>query len=122
MRRPEETTVVALYRHNREVNNRSEGNDDLTELTTVLEISVHFHHIVEFECAINDRLERTNSEALGDVVHCGRPGFSVACISRIVGSHIGADSHWDGLRGSCKHSRQQHHRQLCADWHQPVVL
>ena len=46
----------------------SKGNDDLTELTTVLQIAVHFHHIVELECTIDQRLERATREALGDVL------------------------------------------------------
>src|SRR5258708_16055169 len=48
----------------------SEGNDDLTELAAVLQIAVHFHHIVELECAIDHRLERATREAVGDVLHC----------------------------------------------------
>jgi hypothetical protein len=46
----------------------SNGNDDLTELAAVLQIAVHFHHIVELECTIDDRLERATREALGDVL------------------------------------------------------
>src|ERR1700676_4699423 len=56
----------------------SKGNDDLAELAAVLEIAVHFHHFVELECAIDDRLERATREALGDVRHCDLPAFRVA--------------------------------------------
>ena len=56
----------------------SKGNDDLTELAAVLQIAVHFHHIVELECTIDDRLERATREALGDVLHCDLPACLVA--------------------------------------------
>src|SRR5258708_2046483 len=60
------------------VNISSKGNDDLTELAAVLQIAVHFHHIVELECTIDDRLERATREALGDVLHCDLPACLVA--------------------------------------------
>src|SRR5258708_22682687 len=60
------------------VNISSKGNDDLTELAAVLQIAVHFHHIVELECTIDDRLERAAREALGDVLHCDLPACLVA--------------------------------------------
>src|SRR5258708_24914268 len=59
------------------VNISSKGNDDLTELAAVLQIAVHFHHIVELECTIDDRLERATPEALGAVLPCDLPAFPV---------------------------------------------
>jgi hypothetical protein len=56
----------------------SEGNDDLAELAAVLQIAMHFHHIVELEYAIDDRLERAARKALGDVVHSDRPASCIA--------------------------------------------
>src|SRR5437899_301483 len=56
----------------------SKGNDDLTELAAVLQIAVHFHHIVELEYAIDDRLERAARKALGDVLHRDLPACLVA--------------------------------------------
>jgi hypothetical protein len=41
----------------------SKGNDDLAELAAVLQISVHFHYLVELENPIDDRLERATREA-----------------------------------------------------------
>src|SRR5260370_39150375 len=48
----------------------SKGNDDLTELAAVLQIAAHFHHIVELEYTIDDRLQRAARKALGDVLDC----------------------------------------------------
>ena len=48
----------------------SKGNDDLAELAAVLEIPVHFHHLVELECAIDDRLERAARKALSRLMAC----------------------------------------------------
>src|SRR6266481_278752 len=56
----------------------SKGNDDLTELAAVLQIAVHFHHIVELEYTIDDRLQRAAREALGDELHCDLPACLVA--------------------------------------------
>src|SRR5882757_6696172 len=56
----------------------SKSNDDFAELAAILEIPVDFHHVVELESAIDDRLERATREPLGDVVHSGRPAFRVA--------------------------------------------
>src|SRR5712672_2021253 len=36
----------------------SHSNDDLSELAVVLQIAMNFHHVVELECAIDDRHER----------------------------------------------------------------
>src|SRR5437868_2037143 len=36
----------------------SHNNDDLSELAVVLQIAMNFHHVVELEFAIDDRLER----------------------------------------------------------------
>ena len=49
---------LCLRSTEREANIRSKGNDNLAELAAVLKIAVHFHHIVELECTIDDRLER----------------------------------------------------------------
>src|SRR6266851_4355499 len=51
----------------------SKGNDDLTELAAVLQIAVHFHHIVELEYTVDDRLESATRKALGDVLHRDLP-------------------------------------------------
>src|ERR1700738_4102837 len=56
----------------------SEGNDDLAELAAVLQIAVHFHHIVELECTIDHGLERATREAVGDVLHCDLSACLVA--------------------------------------------
>src|SRR5882757_8698655 len=56
----------------------SKGNDDLTKLAAVLQIAVCFHHVVELECTIDDRLERATRETLGDVLHCHLPARLVA--------------------------------------------
>src|SRR5882757_7809210 len=56
----------------------SKSNDDFAELAAVLEIPVHFHHVVELESAIDDRLERATRESLGDVRHSDLPAFRVA--------------------------------------------
>src|SRR4029077_9873016 len=58
---------------------RSNGDDDFAELAAVLEIPVHFRHLVELECAIDDCLERATREALGDVLYRSLPPFRVAC-------------------------------------------
>jgi hypothetical protein len=52
---------------------------DFTELTTVLQIAVHFHHIVELEYTIDDRFERATGEPLGDVLDRDLPAFCIAC-------------------------------------------
>src|SRR5712672_4308030 len=44
----------------------SHSNDDLSELAVVLQIAMDLHHVVEFECAIDDRLERAALEAFED--------------------------------------------------------
>ena len=44
----------------------SKGADDLAELPAVLQIPVHFHHRVELEHPIDDRLEHAACEAPGD--------------------------------------------------------
>src|SRR5260370_41325990 len=62
----------------RGVNISSKSNDDLAELAAVLQIAVHFHHLVELECTIDDRLERATREAPGDVLHCDLPACLVA--------------------------------------------
>src|ERR1700689_3524060 len=56
----------------------SNGDDDFAELAAILEIPVHFNHLVELECAIDDRLERATREAPGDVLHSDLPAFRVA--------------------------------------------
>jgi hypothetical protein len=43
---------------------RSKRNDDLAELAAVLQIAVYFHHIVEFEYAIDDGLESAARKTL----------------------------------------------------------
>ena len=57
------TYICALTATYRGFDISSKGNDDLTELAAVLQIAVHFHHIVELECTIDDRLERATREA-----------------------------------------------------------
>jgi hypothetical protein len=47
-------------------------------LAAVLQIAVHFHHIVELEYTIDDRLERAARKAPGNVLHCGLPARLVA--------------------------------------------
>src|SRR6202790_2324280 len=47
----------------------SKGNDDFAELAAVLQIAVHFHHLVELENTIDDRLESAARKALGNVLH-----------------------------------------------------
>jgi hypothetical protein len=59
-------------------NMSSEGNDGLAELAAVLQIAVHFHHIVELECSIDHRLERTACKAPCDVFHGDLPACRVA--------------------------------------------
>src|SRR5882762_411046 len=60
------------------MNNSSESNDHLAELAAVLQIAVHFHHIVELEYTIDDRLESATRKALGDVLHRYLPACLVA--------------------------------------------
>src|ERR1700720_3873799 len=56
----------------------SKGDDDLTELAALLQIAVHFHHIVELERTIDDRLERAARQTLDDVLDSGLPACLVA--------------------------------------------
>jgi hypothetical protein len=44
----------------------SHSNDDLSELAVVLQIAMNFHHVVELECAIDNRLERAFRGSLPD--------------------------------------------------------
>jgi len=59
-------------------NTSSKANDDLAELAAVLQIAVHFHHIVELEYTIDDRLESAARKAPGDVLHRDLPACLVA--------------------------------------------
>ena len=56
----------------------SNGNDDFPELAAALQVAVHFHHVVEVECTIDDRPERAAREALDDVFHRDLPSRLVA--------------------------------------------
>jgi hypothetical protein len=56
----------------------SKSNDDFSELAAVLQVAVDFHHIVELEYAIDDRLERAARKALGDVLNRDLPACLVA--------------------------------------------
>src|SRR3989442_4631588 len=56
----------------------SHSNDDLSELAVVLQIAMNFHHVVELECAIDDRLERAALQAFEDKFHRGLPACFVA--------------------------------------------
>src|SRR5713226_2470749 len=71
----------------------SQGDDDLPELAAVLQIAVHFHHIVELERTIDDRLERATRKALDDVLHRDLPACLVARyqpdIVSLDGWHLG---------------------------------
>src|SRR5258705_11856997 len=70
-------------------NSSSQGDDDLPELAAVLQIAVHFRHIVELERTIDDRLERATRKALDDVFHRDLPACLVARYQRDVVSFDG---------------------------------
>src|SRR5271156_4080190 len=56
----------------------SRSNDVPSELAVVLQIAMDLHHVVELECAIDDRLERAALQAFEDKFHRGLPECFVA--------------------------------------------
>jgi hypothetical protein len=88
----------------------SKGNADFAELAAVPQIPVHSHHLVEPECAIDDRLERATREALGDVLHRDLPAFRVARTSRMLYPLIVGIFPISPARGSLCHPRSARRR------------
>src|SRR5882724_2188876 len=86
----------------------SHSNDDLSELAVVLQIAMNFHHVVELECAIDDRLERAALEALKHELDRGPAAAGIAaCLPDVVcldrddlGNHL-QDRHRRRVRAQC---------------------
>src|SRR5271163_2638842 len=80
---------------------RSHGYHDLAELAVVLEIAVHFPHLVELEAAVDHRPERAALEALEHILH---RGLATGLVAAGDPEGVGRDrhelsehfQHWDG--------------------------
>ena len=57
---------------------------DLTELTAVLQIAVHFDNIVELKRTIDDRPGSATRKSVGDVLPCGLPAFLSPATNRML--------------------------------------
>jgi hypothetical protein len=65
-----------------------ECDNDLAELAVVLEITMHLHHLVEREGAVDDRLQVTALEALKHELDRGLAAAGVMCAEKVMGSIV----------------------------------
>src|SRR6266404_6516562 len=84
----------------------SDSHHDLPELTALLEIAVHIHHLVEGEGTVDDGLERACLQTLDDELDRGfAAGFITARerhVVRLDGRHLGdhfEHGQWGDTRG-----------------------
>src|SRR5271156_1919708 len=57
---------------------RSHRHNDFAELAILFQIAVRIPHLLEFECAVDDRPQCPACKTLNDVLHSHLPGYFVA--------------------------------------------